>query len=248
MIDIGNTLRSARLRRDLDLHDCELETRIRARYLAAMEDERFEVLPEPAYARGFLRNYATFLGLDARVLVEEYDDRFGVRHEPSEPVAVPVRAAPRRQRMSMSAMPARRRTGRRRGNLVWLAIGIVGAGVIALWAGAAWQTRPAPLVTPGGGTHATTGATAATLGQIRLTGSPGTGSLVTVRVADRAGALVFSGAIPPGASRTFALTRPLWVAMGASTGVTLAVDGIPAQIPAGLTAVVVQTDGTVRGA
>ena len=67
MIDIGNTLRSARLRRDLDLHDCELETRIRARYLAAMEEEHFDVLPEPAYARGFLRNYAKFLGLDARV-------------------------------------------------------------------------------------------------------------------------------------------------------------------------------------
>jgi len=45
MIEIGNTLRSARVRRGLDLRECEAETRIRARYLAALENEDFGVLP-----------------------------------------------------------------------------------------------------------------------------------------------------------------------------------------------------------
>jgi cytoskeleton protein RodZ len=64
MFEIGNTLREARLRRGLDILDCEAETKIRAKYLRAMEEEQFDLMPSPTYVRGFLRTYADFLDLD----------------------------------------------------------------------------------------------------------------------------------------------------------------------------------------
>ena len=55
MFEIGNTLREARLRRGLDILECEAETKIRAKYLRAMEEEQFDLMPSPTYVRGFLR-------------------------------------------------------------------------------------------------------------------------------------------------------------------------------------------------
>ena len=55
MFEIGSSLRDARTRRELELSQIERETRIRSRYLQALEDERFELLPGEAYAKGFLR-------------------------------------------------------------------------------------------------------------------------------------------------------------------------------------------------
>jgi len=54
----------------------DADTHIRSRYLKALEDERFDVLPGTAYVRGFLRTYAEYLGLDADPFVEEYNARF----------------------------------------------------------------------------------------------------------------------------------------------------------------------------
>ncbi len=252
MIDIGNTLRSARSRRGLELQDCERETRIRARYLGALEEERFDILPESAYARGFLRTYATFLGLDARVLVEEYDDRFGVVRDPVEPSPTPARRA-RRRRVSLAATPARRRAaGRRKAGIVWLVIGAAGVGLLALWIGAAWHAHPTPLTTPSGAGVATAGATATVpptvtaAATVRLEGSPGTGSRVTVRSGSARGPVAFSGVIPSGASRRFSVGHAIWVGVSPVTGVSLFVDGRPAEIPGGVRAVEIRSDGSVQ--
>jgi cytoskeleton protein RodZ len=69
---IGQTLREARLRRQLDISTVEERTKIRAKYLRALENEEWELLPGTTYARTFLRGYAEFLGLDAQLLVDEY--------------------------------------------------------------------------------------------------------------------------------------------------------------------------------
>jgi cytoskeleton protein RodZ len=247
MIDIGNTLRSARSRRGLELQDCERETRIRARYLGALEDERFDILPEPAYARGFLRTYATFLGLDGRVLVEEYDDRFGVVRDPVDPTPAPAfRSRPRRA--SFATTPARKRTGgRRKAGIVWLVIGAAGAGLLALWIGAAWHATPTPLTSPGGVGATTSGVTTIAPATVRLAGSPGTGSRVTVRVGSSHGTVLFAGTLSSGVSRSFALTHAVWIGVSPVTGVSLFVDGRPAEIPGGARAVEVRTDGSVQG-
>ena len=55
---IGATLREARLRQNLEIAECAAATRIRERYLVAIEDGRFESLPDPAYVNGFVRAYA----------------------------------------------------------------------------------------------------------------------------------------------------------------------------------------------
>lgn len=69
---IGDVLRGARERAGLDLHEIEEQTKIRRKYLAALEDEEWEELPSPAYAKGFLRTYADSLGLDSEALVDEF--------------------------------------------------------------------------------------------------------------------------------------------------------------------------------
>src|SRR5713226_5090425 len=72
MFEIGSTLREARERQAFELADVERATKIRLRYLAALEEERFERLPGGAYAKGFLRSYAEFLGLEGQLFVDEY--------------------------------------------------------------------------------------------------------------------------------------------------------------------------------
>jgi cytoskeletal protein RodZ len=125
MFEIGNSLREARLRRHIEFADAEHGTKIRGKYLRALEDERFELLPSHTYIKGFLRSYAEYLGLDGQLYVDEYNSRFVVGEEDG-----PVRS-PRR----VPAARARRRD-RRESNFVLLgltAIGLVAALVIAAW-------------------------------------------------------------------------------------------------------------------
>src|SRR5947208_13298893 len=93
VFEIGNSLREARLRQGLDFPEIEQGTKIRGKYLRALEDEQFEVLPAQTYVKGFLRSYAEYLGLDGQLYVDEYNSRFVVGEE--ETPARPRRSAPR---------------------------------------------------------------------------------------------------------------------------------------------------------
>src|SRR5918998_272718 len=73
---IGEALREERERQGLTLEDLEGRTKIRTRYLRALENEDWDILPGPAYVRGFLRTYAGELGLDAEDLVDAYREEF----------------------------------------------------------------------------------------------------------------------------------------------------------------------------
>src|SRR5215218_8829976 len=77
MFEIGSSLREARIRQGYDLAEAEVRTKIRGKYLDALEEERFDVLPAPTYVKGFLRSYADFLGLDGQLYVDEYTTRYG---------------------------------------------------------------------------------------------------------------------------------------------------------------------------
>ena len=90
MFEIGGSLREARLKRNLTPADVQKAIRIRDRYLQALEEERWELLPGDAYVKGFLRTYADYLGLDGSLYVEEYNSRFA---HPDEPQLVPERFA-----------------------------------------------------------------------------------------------------------------------------------------------------------
>jgi cytoskeleton protein RodZ len=73
---IGEALERERVRQGLDMAELEERTKIRGKYLRALENEDWDVLPGPAYTRGFLRTYAATLGLDAEALVDDYRSRF----------------------------------------------------------------------------------------------------------------------------------------------------------------------------
>src|SRR4029078_7747644 len=76
MPEIGETSRETRMRRRIDMSEVESATKIRAKYLRALESEEWELLPGPTFVKTFLRTYAEYLELDARMLVEEYKQRF----------------------------------------------------------------------------------------------------------------------------------------------------------------------------
>jgi cytoskeleton protein RodZ len=77
MPDIGASLREARMRAKIDVSEIETQTKIRSKYLRALENEEWELLPGPTYVKSFLRTYAEALDLDAKLLVDEYK----LRHE-----------------------------------------------------------------------------------------------------------------------------------------------------------------------
>jgi cytoskeleton protein RodZ len=81
MPSIGDSLREARMRQHLDIADVESRTKIRAKYLRALENEEFGMLPGPTFVKTFLRTYAEALGLDPQVLVEEYRASYESREE-----------------------------------------------------------------------------------------------------------------------------------------------------------------------
>src|ERR671935_164498 len=76
MADIGTTLREARIRARIDISEVEARTKIRAKYLRAIENEEWDLLPGPVYVKSFLRTYGDFLGLDRRLLVDEFKRRY----------------------------------------------------------------------------------------------------------------------------------------------------------------------------
>src|SRR5512147_811486 len=86
MFEIGASLAAARRARGLTIRDAEQLTCMRAKYLTALEEDRFEALPGRAYARAFLRTYATALELQADRFVAEFDAQ---QPEPEEKEPVP---------------------------------------------------------------------------------------------------------------------------------------------------------------
>lgn len=87
MPEIGATLREARMRARIDITEVEQATKIRAKYLRAIENEEWDLLPGSTFVKSFIREYADFLGLDARTLVEEYKLRY---ERPSEHELRPI--------------------------------------------------------------------------------------------------------------------------------------------------------------
>ena len=102
VFEIGNSLRDARVRKGLELAELEAETKIRASYLRALEEERFDALPGDSYVKGFLRTYAERLGLDGQLYVDEYNSRFSLAEEPV--VASRDRGRTRRSRAESHAV------------------------------------------------------------------------------------------------------------------------------------------------
>jgi hypothetical protein len=198
MFEIGSSLKEARLRQGVDLNEAEAATKIRAKYLRALEDERFEILPAQTYVKGFLRAYADYLGLDGQLYVDEFNSRYVPGDD--ELAALRVRRSP-------AASPAHRRV--ESGVLV---VALAGIAVAAALVAVAWKwggsepdrianlgTTQAQPSAPAGGAGA--GCVAPSRGSwisFELAGVR-KGSRVTVyRGASTAGKLLFDGTVEPG--------------------------------------------------
>jgi Helix-turn-helix domain len=116
---IGEVLKRARTRQRLDIRTVEERTKIRTRYLRALEAEEWDVLPSPAYAKGFLRTYAQLLGLDADALGDAFRQQVESRLDPGDVLG-----------LSEPVLEGRRRPGER--NRRGLGPGALAAAGVAL--------------------------------------------------------------------------------------------------------------------
>jgi cytoskeletal protein RodZ len=188
VFEIGNSLREARERQGLGYPEIELATKIRARYIRALEEEDFTAIPGDAYIRGFLRTYADYLGLDGDVYVDEYASRFITSWRDE----LPPRPARRRLR-------ARERPVERRAVLLVLAgIAAVTALVFVAWRyGGSTSQSPPPL---------TQGKQQQHPHQLVLRGV-GRGTYVEVRRNKRSGKVDLQGTVARGQVDTIPGTR-----------------------------------------
>ena len=212
MFEIGNSLREARVRQGLDYPELELATKVRAKYLRALEDEEFAILPGDPYVKGFLRIYADHLGLDGQLYADEYASRHGggLLDEP-----LVRRTRPR----------TRRRTVERR--VVVLAV--VGIAALAALVIVAWKF---------GGTAAPT-APAGVAGRSRQTVVPaaltlrgrGKGSYVVVHERSPSGPLLLQGTVEGGSRQTLTGTR-FYLFVRAPGRLRVTLGGRPVSLPA----------------
>ncbi len=230
---IGSTLRQARNRRQIDLAEVEATTKIRRRYLRAIEDEEWDALPGGPYARGFVRAYAAYLGLDGERLAEEF------RHQVGSEVVEQALRAETAGTAAMPRAPRRARPGRvapRLSNRAWTAL--VSLGLIAVLiavglAGGRGGSGVAPSSkTVSGGAHAARGGGTAPMAvshsvAVRLTAR----AEVWVCLLDAAGRKLIDGRIlAAGAEEGPFRSSRFEVAFG-NGEVEMSVDGRRAEIP-----------------
>jgi cytoskeleton protein RodZ len=203
MFEIGNSLREARLRQGLDFPEIEQATKIRPKYLRALEDEQFDILPGQTYVKGFLRSYAEYLGLDGQLYVDEYNSRY--IHVDEE---TPLRA---RSTSSLSRAGPRFET-----SVVLVALAAI--GILTLLVFAAWRfgsntpdtaipdfsTQP-PAASPATKPKKRTTA-ALPRARMMLTGALGD-SWVEVYANSPTGKLIYEGTVQAGRSVRFGVER-----------------------------------------
>jgi cytoskeleton protein RodZ len=224
---IGEALRSAREAQGKSVEDAAAATRIRPSYLEALEQERFDQLGGNVYAKGFLRSYARFLGVDPDPLLDAYR----AQERPDAPLFEHAPTAIRGGR-----------AGPRRGP-TWLAVAIACVSIIlvvSLWS----LLRPAPDPTSAQPPFAPEPATTAAVGSAGTSAPPTTarpapkGVTVTLRYTGPSwtrvtadGKIAFEGTPGPGARRTFRARRSVDLILGAPAAVTLNVNGKDLGVP-----------------
>jgi cytoskeletal protein RodZ len=208
VFEIGNSLREARVRRGIDFAQAELATKIRGKYLRALEDEQFELLPAQTYVKGFLRTYADYLGLDGQLYVDEFNSRFvsGEDHEP---------------RARRSAARPQRRNRRLETNFVLVALAVV--AVVTVVVITAWNSSGSSNTPP-----ARHGGTASSKTKVRhvlwLRAVRGP-SEVTVRKGGASGQIIFTGTLQPDDDPLPVDKAPLWVYLSSPENLRVVVHG-----------------------
>jgi cytoskeleton protein RodZ len=242
VFEIGNSLREARVRRQLDFRQVEQATKVRSRYLLALEVQDIEDHPAETNVRGFLRSYADYLGLDGQLFVDEYNSRFVTGAD----------VGPLRPRRS----PAKR-TGRGLETNVILfaltAIAVMTALVIAAWkfsAGSSPSSTPArvvpkpALVKPRAQAQPTP--RAPTKANVLVRAVRGN-CWLEVHAGSASGRLLYQGTLERGQSQRF-IARSLWVNAGVPENLSVRLNGDPVAIGANSPVVVLITANSITPA
>ena len=259
MLQIGQHLAEQRRRLHLSLDECESATRIRAKHLIALEEDRPEDLPDAAYARLFLRGYATFLGLDADALLMEFDERHGADplREQHRLVALEPPREGRVSAIGQWLVSPRRRSPRRQ--VGWLVVGLVGSLAVVVWIGARGggpppppapdTAAPAPVAAPPvAATRTPAPPPARTAARLVLRGIGTAGSYVRVQRQGAAGPVVYEGTIRPGQAVSLAVRGPLWMRVGWAPSLGVALSGRPVALPGGTGNFLVRRTGVAPAA
>lgn len=215
MFDLGSSLRDVRERKRLTFADMEQATKVRAKYLRALEDDDFATLPGATYVKGFLRAYAEALGLDGQLYVDEYNSRFVAGDEGT--IIRPRRMAPPREV---------RWVERNALVLVLAAIAVITVVVIGAWRfapGGGSSDRP------GSSTPARTSAAGGARPAKLVLRARGT-TWVEVHNASPAGRLLFQGTMQRGDSQRFTAAR-IWLNVGTPAKLTATVNGRAITLP-----------------
>jgi hypothetical protein len=237
VFEIGNSLREARLRQSLDFPEIEQGTKIRGKYLRALEDEQFDVLPAQTYVKGFLRSYAEYLGLDGQLYVDEYNSRFVVGEE--EPQSRPRR----------SASPSRGVQVQSRVVLLTL-LGIVSvtALVIVAWTRGEPQTvTPVGLGTTRSVTHQTPVVPAAAKTVRLLVKASGGSCWLQVHKTSATGPILFQGTLDQGQQQLFT-ARKLWITLDRPENLVTVLNGHTRRLPVGGVKTLIVTPRGIRPA
>ena len=226
MFEIGNSLREARLRREIDFVEAETATKIRGKYLRALEDEQFEVLPAQTYVKGFLRTYAEYLGLDGQLYVDEYNSRYVSAEE----------EAPFRARRTAEGRRRERAHRRVESNVVivtLVAIGVITALVIAAWKfGGSSGTANIPNLGPPATSTPATKKASTGKAVVVLQGVRGSSAL-QVHVGSAKGRLLFVGTLEQGRRQRF-VARSVWILAASPENLRLIVNGKTRRLRPGL--------------
>jgi cytoskeletal protein RodZ len=219
VFEIGKSLHEARLRQELDFPEAEQATKIRGKYLRALEDEQFDVLPAQTYVKGFLRTYADYLGLDGQLYVDEYNSRF-VTGEEETPLRARAMDGHHERRLQSKAVVA-----------VVAGIIVVTALVIAAWRFSSGKS-PAQ-VTPPPATHRVKHPQPpppARSVRLDVRATHGSGSYVEVRVGSSSGRQLYAGTLLSGERQRFQGKR-LWITVSAPANIAVKVDGAKRALP-----------------
>jgi cytoskeleton protein RodZ len=238
MFEIGSSLREARLRQGLDFPELEQATKIRAKYLRALEDEQFDLLPAQTYVKGFLRGYAEYLGLDGQLYVDEFNSRYVVDGD----------EAPARPRRS----PPPRTTPRVQSRVVMLAllgIALVTALVIVAWTRGSANKQAIPGLATTTSTRVGTSAPKrhrASVARLQVTAALGSTS-IQVHRGSATGRLLFQGTLEQGSPHVF-VARRLWISVARPEVLSARLNGTVVHLPTGGPKTLVVTAHGIRPA
>lgn len=233
MFQLGSSLREARERGDLELSRVERDTRIRAKYLTALEEERFDRLPAPVYARAFLRSYAAYLGLDAQRFVDEYDSRFAPSEAPRAAPPVRVERPGRFGRRALVLLPFA------------VLVGLVAWGISL--GGSRHHAQRRAVTSPARHVrvHATTTQVSHPVQPVRarieLAATRGP-CWLSVRLGTARGRLVWQGTLQPSRLARFS-GRRLWIRLGAPWNLDASLNGRHVLLPGSIGNVVITPRG-----